>query len=387
MRRVLYVTGTRADFGLFRRTLERAASSPLLDVSVCVTGMHLSERYGHTISEVEASKLRIAGIVPVDTELATGAAMARAIGTQVLGMTELFERVQPHVVLVLGDRGEMLAAAIAAMHLNVVVVHVHGGERSGTVDDSIRHAISKLAHFHLTATEAAARFLEKSGEPEDRILVTGAPGLDGLIEEAAIPRDTLVRRHGLDPSRQTALVVFHPVVQQEAQAGAQAAAVAEAVRAASIQALWLTPNSDAGGDRIRTLLQSLAVREPHAKDRRYGTFDIVVADHLNRAEYISWLATADVMVGNSSSGIIEAPSFGTPVVNVGDRQHGRESSPNIVHAKADRDSVFAGIQRALAGGRRVGVNQWGDGRAGERIVHFLESFPLNDAVLAKFNAV
>jgi GDP/UDP-N,N'-diacetylbacillosamine 2-epimerase (hydrolysing) len=392
MRRVLYVTGTRADFGLFRRTLKLAAASPQLDVSVCVTGMHLSARYGNTVSEVEASGIRIAGTVPVDAEQATGAAMARAIGTQVVGMTDLFLRVQPDVVVVLGDRGEMLAAAIAAVHLNIIVVHIHGGERTGTVDDAVRHAISKLAHFHLAATDTAARCLRALGEPADRIQVTGAPGLDGLGDLAAVSREELLGRQGLDPARPTALVVFHPVVQQESQAGRQAAAVAEALRAVSLQALWLTPNSDAGGDRIREELERLGAGMA-GKGHVNGAgvpgpaHDIAVTDHLDRREYVSWLAAADVMVGNSSSGIIEAPSFGTPVVNVGVRQRGRERSSNIIDTPADTDAIVMGIREALKRGRQPGSNAWGDGRAGERIVQFLETMPLDDRVLEKSNVV
>jgi GDP/UDP-N,N'-diacetylbacillosamine 2-epimerase (hydrolysing) len=384
-RRVLYVTGTRADFGLFRRTLEKAASSHVLDLSLCVTGMHLSPQYGYTIREVEASNLKIAGTVPVDVSFATGPAMARAIGTQVLGMTELFERVQPHMVVVLGDRGEMLSAVIAAVHLNIVVVHIHGGERSGTVDDSVRHAISKMAHFHLTATEGAGSFLRCIGEPADRIFVTGAPGLDGLLEDASIERETLFRKLGLDPHHRTALVVFHPVVQQESQAGEQAAAIAKAVNNASLQALWLSPNSDAGGDRIRLQLKRLGLGSSIVTPSLSKPPGFVFADNLNRAEYVSLLATVEVMVGNSSSGIIEAPTFGTPVVNIGDRQHGRERSRNIIDTAADHESILAAIQRALVVGKQVGTNQWGDGGAGARIVKLLESLPLDSSALEKFH--
>ncbi|MBT8214327.1 MAG: UDP-N-acetylglucosamine 2-epimerase, partial [Acidimicrobiia bacterium] len=178
-RHITYVTGTRADFGLMRSTLELMAEDSRLSVDIVVTGMHLDPAFGRTVDEVLESGLAVAGEVPVDLG-AGGAGMANAIGQELMGITDVLGRNRPDVVMVLGDRGEMMAAALAAVHLNMPVVHLHGGERSGTVDESVRHAITKLAHFHFTATAGARDRVVAMGEDPSRVFVTGAPGLDGL---------------------------------------------------------------------------------------------------------------------------------------------------------------------------------------------------------------
>ena len=201
MRKIIYVSGTRADFGLIESTLLLAQENPELDVSICVTGMHLSPRFGETVKEIEQSGLRICGRIPVDTEKTSGASMARAIGTELNAMVDVFEKEQPDLVLVLGDRGEQLAGALTAIHLNIPVAHLHGGERSGTVDEPVRHAISKLAHYHFAATEGSKERLVRMGEQEDHIFVTGAPGLDGLQAMAQRSREELCGEQKLNPKQ------------------------------------------------------------------------------------------------------------------------------------------------------------------------------------------
>jgi GDP/UDP-N,N'-diacetylbacillosamine 2-epimerase (hydrolysing) len=375
VRRIVYVTGTRADFGLMLRTLKTAQATGDIDVALCVTGMHLSPTYGHTIDEVEASGLRICARVPVRLEEGTGAEMARAIGFELVGLTDALAIENPDAVLVLGDRGEMLAGAIAAIHLNKPVIHLHGGERSGTVDEPVRHAISKLAHYHFVSTAGARERLVRMGERVQNVFVTGAPGLDGIVESLSHSRAELCAGCGFDPARRVALVVFHPVVQEAHDAGRQMNDLLEAALAAGLQCIAIAPNSDAGSPAVRDVLESFRSREA-----------VRIATHLARGEYVSWLAAADVMVGNSSSGIIEAASFGTPVVSVGSRQTGRERSENTLDVRADRAAIAAGIEQASRRGRRPCVNVYGDGRASERIVKLLSTLPLDAALLVKTNA-
>ena len=377
MRRVCYVSGTRADFGLLRRTLELAQASGRLAVCVCVTGMHLSPAFGDTAREVEASGLSICARIPVDVEACTGAAMAVAVGRQLIEMTALFERQRPDLVMVLGDRGEMLAGAVAALHLNIPIVHVHGGERSGTVDEPIRHAISKLAHYHFVATAGARDRLIRMGERAEHVFVTGAPGLDGLRELATKSRTDLCLELQLDPARPLALVICHPVVQEADQAEVQAEAVVQAVLDAGLQALCFLPNADAGGLLVRDALE-----------RRRGDPRVRLVTHLLRPDFVSWLAAADVMVGNSSAGIIEAATFGLPVVNVGSRQRDRERSANVLDVPAiDAARIGAAIAASLGRPRDDRApNVYGDGGAGPRIVDLLATLPLGGAVLAKASA-
>jgi GDP/UDP-N,N'-diacetylbacillosamine 2-epimerase (hydrolysing) len=374
-RRVCYVTGTRADFGLMESTLRQISVHPKLSLELCVTGMHLKRQYGLTVREIERTGLKIAARIPVKLCGSDGSEMACALAGTLRGLVTVFQRIRPDVVLVLGDRGEMLAAAIAAVHLNIHVVHIHGGERSGTIDESIRHAISKLAHFHLTATAGARARLIKMGERPEHVRCTGAPGLDGIRTVAKRSRPALCSEHSLDPDRPVALVVYHPVVQDAALEGERMGILLEGVLATGAQVLCLLPNSDAGGAAIRETIGSSNWRK-----------GMRVVTHFPRADYVSWLAAADVLVGNSSSGIIEAASFGLPVINVGDRQVGRERSANVVDVPIDEGSIRRATLVALRAGRSRIRNVYGDGRAGKRIVESLTRLPLTHDLLKKRNA-
>ncbi|WP_083659465.1 UDP-N-acetylglucosamine 2-epimerase [Pseudomonas sp. PA1(2017)] len=373
MRRILYVTGTRADFGLMRSTLLMINAEAELELGILATGMHLDPQYGDTIREIESSGVSIVARIPVELRSDSGSAMAKAIGVEILGMVEAFERWRPDIVVLLGDRGEMLAGAIAALHLNVPIVHIHGGERSGTVDEPVRHAISKLAHYHFTATADARDRLIRMGEREENIFVTGAPGLDGLADIRAPRRDEMAAEFGFDALRPIALVIFHPVVQSADLAELQMQTLLEGIKlAVDLQALVLMPNADAGGEAIRAVLAN-------------PPLDVRVVNHLRREDFCRWLAAADVMLGNSSSGIIEAASFHTPVVNVGDRQRGRERSDNVVDVEVDAPAIRDALNHTLASGRVTVKNVYGDGDAGKRITELLGRLPLSRDLLLKCN--
>lgn len=368
-RRVCYVSGTRADFGLMARTLALLNSS--VELGIVVTGMHLSPQYGSTVAEIEAAGLPIKARIASDVEETSGPAMARAIAQTIGGLVKVFEKWRPELVLLLGDRGEMLAGVVAAVHCGIPVAHLHGGERSGTIDETVRHAISKLSHYHLVATADARERLIRMGELAERIHVTGAPGLDELRDAHVEPRDVLCRRAEVDPNRPVCLVVFHPVVQEEAQAGEQARALLDGVLAAGAQVLALRPNADAGGDRIRAAMDAYAGR-------------VRVLTHLPRPQFISWMARADAMVGNSSAGIIEAASVGQWVVNVGSRQRLRERSGNVVDVEPH--SVERAVRDVLAKPRRTFDNVYGDGKSAPRVAELVERLPLDAALLGKTNA-
>jgi GDP/UDP-N,N'-diacetylbacillosamine 2-epimerase (hydrolysing) len=375
MRYVCYVTGTRADFGLMASTLRRAADDPRLRLGLLVTGMHLSPLYGETVREIRDSSLPIVGTVEVGVDHPTGESMAQGIATMLAGFTTALAREKPDVVLLLGDRGEMLAGAIAAIHLGIPVAHIHGGERSGSVDEPVRHAISKLSHLHFAATEASRERLIRMGERSDRIWVTGAPGLDGIVGLVVRDRAALCADAGFDPSRPVALGVYHPVVNDSQGSAMQLTSLLEAVRRCECQVLMLEPNSDAGAAEIRDALA-----------RFRETPGIAIRTHLPRETFISWMAHCDVMIGNSSSGIIEAASFGTPVVNVGARQNLRESGENVNHVPVDTPAIAGAIAAALRSARPAPLNIYGDGHAGERIVERLATLDLAPEWLVKCNA-
>ncbi|QJW85036.1 UDP-N-acetylglucosamine 2-epimerase (hydrolyzing) [Ramlibacter terrae] len=375
MRRILYLTGTRADFGLMEATLRAIDAHPGLQLQLAVTGMHLSAQFGATVDEIEASGLPIAARIPTDVDSRTPAGMARAVGQTVLGMTQALEQREPDVLLLLGDRGEMLGGAIAALHLGVVIAHLHGGERSGTVDEPVRHAISKLAHWHFAATEASRERLVRMGEAEDHVWVTGAPSLDGLVALGDRPRREVLQSLGLGDEERYLLVLFHPVVQEEADAYAQTQALAAALRetAGGRRIVWLAPNADAGSAGV---LQGRADA---------GEAGIRAITHLPRAAYVAALRHADLLVGNSSSGIIEAASFGTPVVNIGLRQNARERNANTIDCGTGREEIASALRSASAHGPYPPANVYGDGAAAARIVRLLADTPITPALLHKVN--
>jgi GDP/UDP-N,N'-diacetylbacillosamine 2-epimerase (hydrolysing) len=374
-RKVIYVSGTRADFGLMRSTLQDIHASPALELGVVVTGMHLDERFGGTVGEIEAAGLPIIARVPVDLGQADGASVAKNIATMLSEFVDAFAGFAPDCVVVLGDRGEMLAAAIAGGHMSIPVMHIHGGERSGTIDEPIRHAISKLAHYHLVATDESRERLIRMGEARETVHVVGAPGLDGLEELAMHDQDALYSGLGLESTKETALLVYHPVLQEADNAGEQIEAVLAVLLADGVSVLALKPNSDAGSNAIT------AVLERHA-----ALGSITLKAHLPRDQFVSMLRHADLLVGNSSSGIIEAATFGIPVVNIGSRQNLRQRNSNIIDTPAERSSIVAAIRRARELGRQSCINVYGDGRAGQRIIDTLENLELPGQLLNKANA-
>jgi GDP/UDP-N,N'-diacetylbacillosamine 2-epimerase (hydrolysing) len=374
-RKVCYVTGTRADFGLMRSTLAALRDSEALELSIVVTGMHLSDKYGRTADEIKAADLPISAIVKVDFASATGAEMARNLGKMMAGFVDAFLKIEPDLILVLGDRGEMLAAALSAVHLNIPVVHIHGGERSGTIDESIRHAISKLSHFHFVSTAQSRDRLVRMGEQAANVYLTGAPGLDGIEALALRSREELLRDAALDPNRPVALMVYHPVVQEADTGAAGAAGIIDILLARGMQLVALKPNSDAGSEQIRTALEA-----------RAGHGDIRVVTHFPRELFVSWMAAADLMIGNSSAGIIEAASFGTPVINIGSRQNLRERNANVIDVAVDPAAIDNAIERALEHGRHDRRNVYGHGHTVERIVQLIERLPLDPSVIMKSNA-
>lgn len=376
MRRVRYISGTRADFGLMRRTLEAVRDHEALELSVIAAGMHLSPAHGDTVREIEAAGLTLSARVPFPLQPATGATMARGIGVMIPAFVAALEEDRPDIVLLLGDRGEMLAGALAAIHLNIPVAHVCGGERSGTVDEPVRHAISKLSHLHLTATREARDRLIRMGEAPEHIHVVGAPGLDGLDDRPAADRATVTNRYGLDPGRPFALMLYHPVLQEAARGEADAGMLIDQLLAADCQVLALAPNADAGSDGVLTALRE---REGHA--------DVRLLTHLARENFLDAMSVADLMLGNSSSGITEAASFGTPVLNVGRRQNLRERNTNTVDADIEVGAVAAGIREQLAHGRYPVANVYSvpGGTAAKRIAEHLAGLVIDDALLMKVN--
>ena len=375
MRKICYISGTRADFGLMKIALQSINLDDELDLKVIVTGMHLLSEYGDTHLEILDAGLKVLGKVKVDLSGESGAQMSIALGQQVIGITKLLAKHSPDIVLLLGDRGEMLAGAIAALHLNIAIVHIHGGELSGTIDEPIRHAISKLSHYHFAATEPAKQRLIKMGEAADNIFVTGAPGLDELVNLARVPREVLFKKYGLEPQNQFILLIFHPVVQQAKQAAQQMRTIIDAILKFDTQILILRPNADAGSLQISGVIDSYLTNN-----------NIKIVKHIHRNDYLSLLAEAIILAGNSSSGIIEAASLNTPVLNIGERQNNRERNNNVVDVSIDSTEIHRGLIKLYKMQNMSFTNIYGQGMTANKITELLKDISLHPKIMEKSNS-
>jgi UDP-N-acetylglucosamine 2-epimerase (non-hydrolysing)/GDP/UDP-N,N'-diacetylbacillosamine 2-epimerase (hydrolysing) len=389
---VAVVTGTRAEYGLLRSSMESIRAAPELSLRVVATGMHLSPHHGRTVDEIRADGFEVARTVHMLLEGDDGLAMAKSLGVGTQGLAEALGDVDPDVVLVLGDRDEALAAGMAAAHMNVPVAHVHGGDsmHGAIIDDSVRHALTKFAHIHFPVSDLSAERVRRLGEEEWRVTTVGAPGLDAVLAGEYDDPDAVVEKHGLSGDEPLALVVQHPVTTRPEAAGDQMRATLDAVTALDVRPVVIYPNSDAGGNRMIEVIESYAAARGGEGDGEHagagGGFTSFKS--LPRREFLGLMAAADVMVGNSSSGILEAPSFGLPVVDVGPRQEGRERADNTVSVPHDRDAIRGAIEDCLGDGpvrRRASEceNPYDHGGAGERIAERLATVDLDEDLLRK----
>lgn len=378
-RKVCVVTGTRAEYGLLRPIMNAIQEEGSLALQLLVTGMHLSFRHGRTINFIIEDGFYIDATVEMTPEGDSSFEMAESVGVGIVGMSKVFSALKPDVVLVLGDRVEALAASIAAVYMGIFVAHVHGGDSAEAgLDESARHAITKFAHIHFPATELSARRIRKMGEQDGRIFVTGAPGLDDIEKGCYPPREIVAEKFGLDLGKPTVLLVQHSVSTEPGLAGGQVRETLAALAELQFQTIAVYPNSDSGGGDIIEELESFRSSHPWFK----------LYQSIPRADYLGLMNTVSVMVGNSSSGIIETAPFRLPVVNIGNRQKGRERNVNVVDADSDRQSIthaldFVLYDREFGNSLRYLQNPCYPGGSGCRIVKVLSEIVLGEKLLKK----
>lgn len=378
-RNIAVVTGTRAEFGLLKSPMEHIRNHEALSLTTIVTGMHLSPQYGSTYAEIERAGFDIDQKVEMLFDSDTGLGMAKSLGVGISGMAEAFRDIEPDIVLVLGDRDEPFAAGVAAAHMQIPVAHIHGGDVmiGATIDDSLRHALTKFAHIHFPVSEQSAERVRKLGEEPSRITVSGAPGLDDILNGEYVPGPEACAELGLDSNRRLILLVQHPVTTQSAAAGEQMKATVNALEDIEGQVVLIYPNSDAGSNQMIDVIQSLPDRD------YFHTFE-----NLPRELYLGVMDAADVMVGNSSSGILEAPSFDLPVVDIGPREKRRQRAENTVSVPHETDAIENAIRMCLTDEeiRQRSIsspNPYDYGGAGQRIADTLATVELDEGLLRK----
>ena len=379
-RRICVFTGSRADYGLLRGLIRALASDPEVDLDIVAAGAHLRADLGSTIAAIECDGFVPAAKIAFVQEADTPVATATALGLAVIRLTEALDRLRPDIVVVLGDRYEALAAAQSAMMLNIPIAHVHGGEATeGLIDEAVHHAISKMAHLHFTAAAPYRARVIQLGEHPDRVFNVGAPGLDNLSDTCLLSRSELSSTLEFDCSR-FVLVTLHPVTLDRGPPEHALEALVTALdRFPEFNVIPTKSNADTNGRRLNALLDA---RSAERRNRWH------VATSLGQQRYLSALALADAVVGNSSSNLIEAPSLGVPTVNIGERQRGRLHAPSVIDCDTGVDAIAAAVRRAVSPAfRAIAARRetpYGRCDASLRIAAILKSFPLDGILFKRF---
>ncbi|MBI3021809.1 MAG: UDP-N-acetylglucosamine 2-epimerase (hydrolyzing) [Candidatus Omnitrophica bacterium] len=378
MRTIGVVTVGRSDYGIYVPILRAIQHEPALQLHLIVSGMHLLEEFGLTVREIEADRFPIGARVFLPLPEDSPEAIAAAIGAAVTGFARAYASQRPDLLIVLGDRFEMYAAAVAALPLKIPVAHIHGGELTqGAMDDALRHSLTKLSHLHFVATEEYAHRVIQLGEEPWRVTVSGAPSLDHVGMVPLLTAEALCNRFGWHWEAAPLLVTYHPVTLEYEQTEWQMTELLDALEECKRPMIFTMPNADMHGRVIRRLLTAFIASHPNAH----------AVENLGTQGYFSLMAAAAAMIGNSSSGLIEAPSFGLPVVNIGTRQQGRVRASNVIDVGYSRTEIIRGIRQALTAEFRAairhGTNPYGDGHAATVIVNTLKAMPLDDRLIKK----
>ena len=345
-RRIAVFTGSRAEYGLLRHLIAAIAAEPGLALQLIVSGSHLSARHGRTVAEIEADGLKPAALVPLSLEATPLPTMAELSAEALAGVGQALERLQPQLLIMLGDRYEAFAAAAAAHLLGIPIAHLHGGETTGgAVDDRLRHAISQLSSWHFTAAEPYRQRVMAMGHPPERVWTVGPMVLDGLLAAPPASRSAFETATGFRFGHRNLLITYHPETLRPDRGVAGFEALLAALERVPCQVLFTHPNADAGSEQLLPRLQAFVQHHP---DRCWAL------PSLGQQRYLAALQLFEAMAGNSSSGVIEAPLLGMPVLNIGGRQAGRLRHGGVQDVPADPEAIAAGLEQVLATGQRPG---------------------------------
>jgi GDP/UDP-N,N'-diacetylbacillosamine 2-epimerase (hydrolysing) len=374
-RKICVVTGTRAEFGLLRWLMEAINNHPELTLQVVATGMHLSPEFGSTYQEIEEAGFKIDVKVEMLLSSDTNTAITKSMGLGLIGFADAYERLAPDMLVVLGDRFEIFAATSAAMIAGIPIAHLHGGETTeGAFDEAIRHSITKMSHLHFVAADEYRRRVIQLGEHPDRVFNVGGMGIDAIRRIKLLDRDDLERSLDFVLGKKNLLITFHPVtLEGGASSVAQMQELLVALGKLEGTALIFTmPNADTGGRELGALVHQFVKKHANAK----------VYTSLGQLRYLSCLAHVDGVVGNSSSGLAEAPSFNIGTVNIGDRQKGRLKAESVIDCEPNSESIHSALKTLYSVDFQANLatteNPYGNGGASESIVKIIAEYPLEN---------
>lgn len=372
-RRICVVVASRANYARIKSALRAIQADPALELQIVVTASALLSRFGNLQDILREDGVSVNATVYMIIEGENPTTMAKSTGIGIIELATQFEILRPDIVLTIADRFETMATAIAAAYMNIPLAHTQGGDITGSIDESVRHAISKLAHLHFPATTLSRKRLLRMGERPESIFVTGCPSMD-LLENASqpLPNDFFQRNSGVgfavDAKQPYLVVMQHPVTSEYGQGLKQIKETLTAIAQLQMQTVWLWPNIDAGSDDISKGLRVFRERE------RPNYIHFI--RNIPPEDYAQLIAHCECLIGNSSSALREGAFLGVPAVNIGTRQHGRERGRNVIDADYEAESIVSAIRFQLANGRYESDHLFGDGKSGARIAQLLRDLPI-----------
>ena len=379
-RKICVVTGTRAEYGLLRWVMERIADDPDLTLQIIATGMHLSPEFGLTYRAIEQDGFRIDRKVEMLMSSDTATGIAKSMGLGMIGFADAFTQLQPDMIVVLGDRFEIFSAVSAALVARIPVAHLHGGEiTEGAFDEALRHSITKMSHLHFVAAEEYRQRVIQLGEQPDRVFLVGGLGIDSIKRLRLLERQEFEESIDFKLGRKNLLITFHPVTLEAGTARVQMQELLAALsELQDMHLIFTMPNADTDGRELIGMAEEFVATHPHA----------CAFTSLGQLRYLSAIAHVDGVVGNSSSGLAEVPSFKKGTVNIGDRQRGRLMAESVINCEPERESILYAINRLYAPDFNQRVQQvknpYGEGGASERVFHAIKHYPLEECIKKNF---
>lgn len=372
--KVLFLNGSRGEWGYIRPIIDLCRKQNI-DYSICATNMLLLPAYGSLVDELRRDGYNVSDEIHMSLEGHNHFTMAKSLGIFLTSFIDVLMRNRPDWIVLAGDRGEQLMGAVAATYTYTPVAHIQAGERSGNIDGVARHAIGKFVHLHFAANDDAAERLRKLGEEDFRIHMVGAPQLDELVRDNVATPAELEDRYGISVSEPFILAVQHPVTEEMEEASSQVEKLCAAISSFPVRKVWVLPNNDAGSHAVRQVLLQNRNR------------DTLVFENITRRHYLGLLKNCQVIVGNSSSGLLEAPTFKTPAVNIGRRQADRVQGINVINADFEVESIKSAIEKAISpvfvNLMLNCINPYGDGHSAKRIIEILQRIKVDDKLLIK----
>jgi UDP-hydrolysing UDP-N-acetyl-D-glucosamine 2-epimerase len=369
-RKILIITERRADYSRFKPILDVIKKSKDLEYELIVTGSHLLKKHGYTINEIKKDNFKIHYQIKNFSnklKINGGESMIVGIGKILISISKIIKKSKPHVILTGFDIGGNFALTIAGAHLNIPVVHIQGGEVTGSIDESLRHSMSKFSNYHLVANADAKKRLVKMGELEKNIYVVGCPSLDALFSAKKINHELILEKFNINLKKNFAIIIQHPVTSEDNYSGKQIIETIKAVKKIGIQSLFVLPNNDSGHDKIIKIIRKSKIKW---------------TESLSLSEYSALLSHAKILIGNSSSGIHEAASFNLAVVNIGTRQNGRLKPRNVVNADYACSDIYKKIKFCIYNKKFIRSlkslkNPYGDGKSSIKIANILRKIDIS----------